>query len=94
MKINEIMTDYEWAYNEVMRSHDFTGKDPAWVESFVEDWREGYLKGFLKGWTEETIRMICRLKRAGMSSNVIAAHTDVSLELVEMITEDSGTSSD
>lgn len=88
------MTDYEWAYKEVMRSHDFTGKSPVWVESFIEGWQEGYLKGFLKGWTEETLRMICRLKGTGMSSNMIAAYTDVSPELVKMITVEDGSSPD
>lgn len=86
MKENGIVVAYEWAYNEVMRSHDFTGKSPAWVESFVEGWRDGYLKGFLKGWTEETIRNVCRMKRAGLASDKIAAFTDVSLDVIKMIT--------
>ena len=85
-KENGIIVDFEWAYKKVVLSHDFTGKSPAWVNNFVEGWREGYLKGFLIGWTEGTIEVLCRMKRAGMSSSEIAECTELSLEVVEMIT--------
>ena len=36
MKENGIMVDYEWAYKEVVLSHDFKDKSSAWVNAFVE----------------------------------------------------------
>jgi hypothetical protein len=85
MKENGIMVDYEWAYKKVVLSHDMTGKDPAWVNSFVEGWRKGYLKGFLRGWTEGTIEVLCRMKRTGMTADKIAEYTNLSRDVVEMI---------
>ena len=54
------MVDYEWAYKEVMLSHDFTGKSPVWVNSFVEGWRDGYLKGFL-AYTDISLEVVKKL---------------------------------
>ena len=51
-----------------------------------------YLEGFLNGWTEGTLRALCKMKQAGMPSDVIAACTDVSLDVVEMITVEKRTS--
>lgn len=85
MKDNGIMVDHEWVYKEVMLSHNFTEKSPDWVNSFVEGWQDGYLKGFLRGWTEGILEVLCRMKRAGMTSNKIAEYTCLSLDLVEMI---------
>ena len=86
MEENGVMVNYEWAYKEVMLSHDFTEKSPAWVHSFVEGWREGYLKGYLIGRTEGKLDVLCRMKRAGMPSDKIAKYTNISLDLVEAIT--------
>ena len=86
MKNCGITVDYEWAYKRLAHSHDLTGKSPAWVDSAINFWREGYLEGFLNGWTEGTLRVLCKMKQAGMPSDMIAAYTDVSLDVVEMIT--------
>jgi len=84
-KENGIIVDFEWAYKNVVLSHDFKEKNPAWVNNFVEGWRDGYLQGFLRGWTEETIEVLCRMRRAGMTSAKISRITGVSLDVVEMI---------
>ena len=94
MKENGIMVDYEWAYKEVMLSHDFSGKSPAWVNSFVEGWREGYLGGFLKGWTEGTIEVLHSMKCSGMSCEEIARITGISSNVVEMISSCNGRTSE
>lgn len=85
MKESGIMVDYEWAYKEVVLSHDFKDKRSAWVNAFVEGWRDGYLKGFLRGWAEGTIEVMCRMKRAGIPDDVIVSCTELSRDVVEMI---------
>ena len=85
MNENGIKVDYEWAYNQVVLSHDFAGKDPAWVKSFVEGWRQGYLNGFLLGWTEATITTVCRMKQEGFTPEKISEITDLSTDVVSMI---------
>ena len=85
MKENGITVDFEWAYNRVVLSHDFSGKDPAWVKSFVEGWRQGYLEGFLLGWTEATIKTVCRMKQEGFTSEKISEITDLSADVASMI---------
>ena len=79
------MVDYEWAYKEVVLSHDFTGKSPSWVNAFVEGWRKGYLCGYIKGRTEGAIEVVCRMIKHGLSAEDIAYYTELSLDVIEMM---------
>ena len=94
MKESGIIVDFEWAYKQVVSSHDFTGKNPAWVKVYVESWCEGYLKGFFRGMADERLRIMCRLIQAGMSSDEIAKATETSHDLVKMIKIDDKNASD
>jgi hypothetical protein len=86
MKENGIMVDFEWAYNQEISSPDLKDKSPVRVKEYVEGWREGYLSGFLIGYAEATIKNVCRMKRVGMSSELISRCTSLSLDAVSMIT--------
>jgi hypothetical protein len=85
MKDSVIKVDFEWAYKEVVSTHDFSGMDPGWVKSFVEGWCEGFLEGYLKGYAESSIKTICELKKAGISSDLIAQCTGISESVIDMM---------
>ena len=85
MKDSVIKVDFEWAYQEVVSTHDFQGRDPGWVKSFVEGWCDGFLEGYLKGYVEGSIESICKMKQSGMSTDLIAKCTGVSARIVDMM---------
>ena len=85
MKDSVIKVDFEWAYQEVVSTHDFLGKDPGWVKSYVEAWCDGFLEGYLKGYVEGSIESICKMKQSGLSTDLIARCTGVSARIIDMM---------
>lgn len=88
MERSMIKVDYEWAFNEVISSHDFNGMSPAWVKSFVEGWRDGFLEGYILGCIESTIKLIHGLRHEGMSSERIEQLLGVSKDVINMVRND------
>lgn len=81
----DIKVDFNWAYDKVISSYDFSGKTPSWIEAFFKGWIDGYLEGFLIGYTEETIRAVGRMKQIGLSSDDISKCADLSLDVVNLV---------
>jgi hypothetical protein len=88
MKRSMIKVDYEWAFNEVISSHDFNGASPAWVKSFVEGWRDGFLEGYILGSVESTIKLIYGLRHEGIPSEKIEQLLGVSKDVINMVRND------
>ena len=88
MKRSMIKVDYEWAFNEVVSSHDFNGMSHAWVKSFVEGWRDGFLEGYILGCIESTIELIHGCKHARMPFERIEQFLGVSKDVINMVRSD------
>ena len=80
-----ISVDYEWAYQEVVNSHDFHDATSGWVDAFVEGWCDGFLEGYIKGALEGTVRIINAMKCKGISAKKIEECIGVSPETINMI---------
>lgn len=82
---NGIKVDYDWAFNKVVSSHDFSSKSPEWVKSFVSGWCDGFLEGYIMGSVETNIKIISTMIREGMTSEQIETYTSVSSDIIDII---------
>ena len=80
-----IKVDYEWAFNKVVGTHDLSCKSPSWIKTFVEGWCDGFLEGYMIGNVESNIKIMCALKKYGMSSEQIKNITGVSSDIIDMM---------
>ena len=77
--------DFEWAYNEIVRTHDLNHLSPGEVKSYVEGWREGFFSGFLEGYAEAKIEIASKLKQYGMETAEISECVGLSIDSINMI---------
>jgi hypothetical protein len=82
---NSIKVDYEWAFNEVVSTHDFKDKRPDWIAQYVRSWMDGYLEGYFAGIMEVNIRCCFVLKQYNISVDIISKVTGLSDECISMI---------